>query len=112
MVSTIYKQVLRGQSNRDSFSGRANHIDFCPRYNSKEDNKMKEERMIDLLANTNTNIFEIHKHNCKDVLNKICISQPPARTIKVEYLDGEIEEIKRGDPNSIFKIFNCAKEDK
>ena len=40
MVSTIYKQVLRGQSNRDSFSGRANHIDFCPRYNSKEDNKM------------------------------------------------------------------------
>jgi len=78
----------------------------------KEDNNMKEERMIDLLANTNTNIFEIHKHNCKDVLNKICISQPPARTIKVEYLDGEIEEIKRVDPNSIFKIFNCAKEDK
>ena len=32
MVSTIYKQVLRGQSNRDSFSGRANHIDSCPRY--------------------------------------------------------------------------------
>ena len=43
MVSTIYKQVLRGQSNRDSFSGRANHIDFCPRYNSKEDNKMKHK---------------------------------------------------------------------
>ena len=53
MVSTIYKQVLRGQSNRDSFSGRANHIDFCPRYNSKEDNKMK------LTNKEKTMIFEI-----------------------------------------------------